>query len=166
MKCWSPATTLGLIFSHGRKGRGLRAVRDTWHRKLFSGNAYAAGMKSFFPDTLVSSGRAAKLLDLAAHDSQSSKPNHMTLVHRRVPPLAKSPLPPFIKGESATRGGICPRRSCVRTLCGLIWERRHQHYGRHARLCTVMPSAATSYQCLLHARLKSWYTFVAHISFS
>jgi len=81
--------------------------------KLFPGNAYAAGMKSFFPDTLVSSGRFAKLPDLAAHDRHSSKSNHMTLVHRRVPPLATSPSP-FIKGgERNARGNLSPQIMCT-----------------------------------------------------
>ena len=42
------------------------------------------------------------------------------LPHRRVPSPTKSPLPPFVKGGSAKRRGICYSRSCVRILCGLI----------------------------------------------
>jgi hypothetical protein len=49
-----------------------------------------------------------------------TKSNHMTLVRLRLQSLAKSPLPPFVKGGSAKRGGICHSRSCGPILCGVI----------------------------------------------
>jgi putative ABC transport system substrate-binding protein len=51
---------------------------------------------------------------------QGAKSEHMTLVHLRLQSLAKSLLPPFVKGGSAKREGICHSRSCAPMLCGVI----------------------------------------------
>ena len=46
------------------------------------------------------------------------KLNHTTFVHRCVPSLAKSPLPPFVKGGAQCTGDLSPQIMCT----NLAWS--------------------------------------------